>query len=54
MTAAWIGFVVCLLGTVIAAVIAFPRASVLYIFYPPLLASPLVLWRRVPGWSAAR
>ena len=41
MTAAWIGFVVCLLGTVIAAVtILSGRASVLYTFYPPLLASP--------------
>jgi cytochrome c oxidase subunit I len=41
MTAAWIGFVVCLLGTVIAAVtILAGRASVLYTFYPPLLASP--------------
>ena len=40
MTAAWIGFVVCLLGTVIAAVtILAGRASVLYTFYPPLLAS---------------
>ena len=40
MTAAWIGFAVCLLGTVIAAVtILAGRASVLYTFYPPLLAS---------------
>ena len=40
MTAAWIGFVICLLGTVIAAVtILAGRASVLYTFYPPLLAS---------------
>ena len=40
MTAAWIGFVICLLGTVIAAVtILSGRASVLYTFYPPLLAS---------------
>ena len=40
MTAAWIGFAICLLGTVIAAVtILSGRASVLYTFYPPLLAS---------------
>src|SRR5271167_2776733 len=39
--AAWIGFVVCLLGTVMAAVtILSGRATVLYTFYPPLLASP--------------
>jgi cytochrome c oxidase subunit I len=41
LTAAWIGFAICLLGTVIAAVtILSGRASVLYTFYPPLLASP--------------
>ena len=40
MTAAWIGFAICLLGTVMAAVtILSGRASVLYTFYPPLLAS---------------
>jgi cytochrome c oxidase subunit I len=40
MTAAWIGFAICLLGTVIAAVTVLSgRASVLYTFYPPLLAS---------------
>jgi len=41
MTAAWIGFVICVVGTVMAAVtILSGRASVLYTFYPPLLASP--------------
>ena len=41
MTAAWIGFAICLVGTVMAAVtILSGRASVLYTFYPPLLASP--------------
>src|SRR5262249_25369976 len=40
MTAAWIGFAICLLGTVIAAITVLSgRASVLYTFYPPLLAS---------------
>ena len=40
MTAAWIGFVICLIGTVMAVVIVLSgRASVLYTFYPPLLAS---------------
>jgi cytochrome c oxidase subunit I len=39
-TAAWIGFIVCLVGTVMAVVtILAGRASVLYTFYPPLLAS---------------
>jgi cytochrome c oxidase subunit I len=39
--AAWIGFMVCLLGTVMAVVTVLSgRASVLYTFYPPLLASP--------------
>jgi cytochrome c oxidase subunit 1 len=39
--AAWIGFVICLLGTVLAvATVAAGQASVLYTFYPPLLASP--------------
>ena len=38
--AAWIGFVICLIGTVIVAVIVLAgRASVLYTFYPPLLGS---------------
>ena len=38
--AAWIGFWVCLLGTLMAvATILCGRASVLYTFYPPLLAS---------------
>ena len=50
MTAAWIGFAICLLGTVMAVVaILSGQASVLYTFYPPLLASALVLWRRVPA-----
>jgi cytochrome c oxidase subunit 1 len=40
MRAAWIGFVICLVGTVMAvATILAGRASVLYTFYPPLLAS---------------
>jgi len=40
MTAAWIGFAICLLGTVMAVTaILSGRASVLYTFYPPLLAS---------------
>ncbi|MDB5541634.1 MAG: coxA [Devosia sp.] len=39
-TAAWIGFIICLVGTVMAvATILSGRASVLYTFYPPLLAS---------------
>jgi cytochrome c oxidase subunit 1 len=40
MTAAWIGFAICLIGTlmVVAAVLS-GRASVLYTFYPPLLAT---------------
>jgi len=39
--AAWIGFVVCLVGTVMAVVTVLSgRATVLYTFYPPLLASP--------------
>jgi cytochrome c oxidase subunit 1 len=39
--AAWIGFVICLVGTVMAVVIVLlGRATVLYTFYPPLLASP--------------
>jgi cytochrome c oxidase subunit I len=38
--AAWAGFVVCLIGTVMAvATVLAGRASVLYTFYPPLLAS---------------
>jgi cytochrome c oxidase subunit I len=40
VTAAWIGFVICLLGTLMAtATILSGRASVLYTFYPPLMAS---------------
>ena len=40
MIAAWIGFAICLLGTLMAAAtILTGRASVLYTFYPPLLAS---------------
>src|ERR1700674_3933482 len=40
MRAAWIGFAVCLMGTVMAvAAILSGRASVLYTFYPPLMAS---------------
>src|SRR6516225_7537911 len=39
--AAWIGFVICLIGTVMAVVTVLAgKASVLYTFYPPLLASP--------------
>jgi cytochrome c oxidase subunit I len=40
VTAAWVGFAICLLGTVMAvAAILSGQASVLYTFYPPLLAS---------------
>ena len=40
MAAAWVGFAICLLGTVMAVVaILSGQASVLYTFYPPLLAS---------------
>jgi cytochrome c oxidase subunit I len=40
VSAAWLGFCICLLGTVMAvAAIILGRASVLYTFYPPLLAS---------------
>jgi cytochrome c oxidase subunit 1 len=40
VTAAWIGFVICLVGTVMTvATILSGRASVLYTFYPPLMAS---------------
>ena len=40
VTAAWIGFVICLIGTVMAAVIVLSgRATVLYTFYPPLVGS---------------
>jgi cytochrome c oxidase subunit 1 len=39
-TAAWIGFAICLIGTLMAvAAILTGRASVLYTFYPPLLGS---------------
>src|SRR5450432_557223 len=38
---AWTGFVICLIGTVMAVATVFAgQASVLYTFYPPLLASP--------------
>lgn len=38
--AAWIGFAICLIGAVTAALIVLlGRATVLYTFYPPLLAS---------------
>jgi cytochrome c oxidase subunit I len=40
VTAAWIGFVICLVGIIMAAAtVVAGRASVLYTFYPPLLAS---------------
>ncbi len=40
MTAAWIGFAICLIGTLMTvAAILSGRASVLYTFYPPLLAT---------------
>jgi cytochrome c oxidase subunit 1 len=40
VTAAWIGFIICLVGTVMAvATILAGQASVLYTFYPPLIAS---------------
>jgi cytochrome c oxidase subunit 1 len=40
IAAAWVGFVICLTGTVMAvAAIVSGEASVLYTFYPPLLAS---------------
>jgi cytochrome c oxidase subunit 1 len=39
-TIAWIGFAICLIGTVMAvASVLSGQASVLYTFYPPLLAS---------------
>jgi cytochrome c oxidase subunit I len=39
-TAAWIGFSICLIGTLMVVVIVLSgRASVLYTFYPPLLGS---------------
>jgi cytochrome c oxidase subunit 1 len=39
-TAAWVGFVICAIGTVMAAATVIAgKASVLYTFYPPLLAS---------------
>jgi cytochrome c oxidase subunit 1 len=41
LVAAWIGFAICLAGTVMAAATVLAgRATVLYTFYPPLLASP--------------
>jgi cytochrome c oxidase subunit 1 len=40
VASAWIGFVICLVGTLMAVVTVLAgRASVLYTFYPPLLAS---------------
>ena len=40
VAAAWVGFVICLIGTVMAvATVAAGRATVLYTFYPPLLGS---------------
>lgn len=40
VTAAWIGFAICLIGTLMAvAAILSGQASVLYTFYPPLLGS---------------
>jgi cytochrome c oxidase subunit I len=40
VTAAWIGFALCLIGTLMAvAAILSGQASVLYTFYPPLLAT---------------
>jgi cytochrome c oxidase subunit 1 len=40
VAAAWIGFAVCVVGTLMAAAtIVAGRATVLYTFYPPLLAS---------------
>src|SRR5215475_7818379 len=40
VAAAWIGFAICLIGTAMAVVTVLAgQASVLYTFYPPLLAS---------------
>ena len=40
VAAAWIGFAICLVGTLMAVVIVLSgRATVLYTFYPPLLGS---------------
>src|SRR5258708_18967361 len=40
VTAAWIGFVICVIGAVMAVVVVLSRrASVRYTFYPPLLPS---------------
>jgi cytochrome c oxidase subunit I len=40
ITAAWIGFIICLTGTLIdGAVVLSGRATVLYTFYPPMLGS---------------
>jgi cytochrome c oxidase subunit 1 len=40
VAAAWIGFAICLIGTLMAvATVLAGQASVLYTFYPPLLAS---------------
>ena len=40
IAAAWIGFAICLVGTLMAVVIVLSgRATVLYTFYPPLLGS---------------
>jgi cytochrome c oxidase subunit 1 len=38
---AWVGFAICLIGTLMAAAtVVAGKASVLYTFYPPLIASP--------------
>jgi cytochrome c oxidase subunit 1 len=51
--AAWAGFAICLIGTLMAvAAILSGRASVLYTFYPPLLATGWY-WRPA-GTMAAR
>src|ERR1700688_659658 len=40
ITAAWSGFIICLIGTLIdGAVVLSGRATVLYTFYPPMLGS---------------
>ena len=52
VVAAWIGFVICLVGALMAAVtVLLGRATVLYTFYPPLHGESLVLfWRPVADW----
>ena len=48
--AAWVGFAICLVGTLMAVVaILSGRASVLYTFYPPLSGQCVVLRRGVPA-----